>query len=87
MSAITLEKTYALLEKLAEYVMNEVPTRKEMEAKLAHLESRLDAKLVSMEARLDQIADKQDVKRLEDKVNKFIEGMDAMVGELADQRT
>ena len=73
MSKITLEKTYALLEKLAEYVMNEVPTRKEMDAKLACLERRLEEK-----------ADKQDVKRLEEKVDRIIEGMDAMAGGLAD---
>jgi hypothetical protein len=37
MSTIAPEKTHALLEKLAEYVMNDLPTRKEMDAKLARL--------------------------------------------------
>ena len=35
MPDITLEKNHALLEKLAEYVMNELPTRKEVDEKLA----------------------------------------------------
>jgi Skp family chaperone for outer membrane proteins len=68
MSAVTLEKTYALLEKLAEYIMNEVPTRKEVDAKLSHLEARMEARMDKMEARLD---------KLEQKVDKLIEGMDA----------
>jgi len=35
LSEITLEKTHALLEKLAAYVMTELPTRKELDEKLA----------------------------------------------------
>ena len=34
MTEITLEKIHALLEKLADYTMSELPTRKEMDEKL-----------------------------------------------------
>ena len=37
MSDITPEKTHALLEKLAEYVMNEVPIKREMNERFARL--------------------------------------------------
>jgi len=39
MADITIEKTHDLLEKLAEYVMNEVPTRREMNARFERLET------------------------------------------------
>ena len=39
MSDITLKENHALLEKLAEYVMNEVPTRREMNARFERVES------------------------------------------------
>jgi hypothetical protein len=81
MSAITLEKTYALLEKLTEYVMNELPTRKEMDAKLSHLEARLDARMDQMDTRMDQME-----ARMNQKFDKIIERMDVMAGELANQR-
>ena len=42
MSAITIEKTHALLERLAEYVMNEVVTWQETDGHFRRLERRLD---------------------------------------------
>ncbi|MDZ7721937.1 MAG: hypothetical protein U5R06_03680 [candidate division KSB1 bacterium] len=69
MTNITLKKTHDLLEKLADYVMNEVPTRKEMQQRYeAH-----DKRFEQIERRLEQIeqqkADKSDVQKL-------LEGMD-----------
>ena len=42
MTEITLEKTHSLLEKLADYVMNETPTKREMDARFDQVEKRLD---------------------------------------------
>ena len=39
MSDITFEKTHALLEKFAEYVMDEVPARREMNTRFERVES------------------------------------------------
>ena len=59
MSEITLEKTHALLEKLAEYVMkevprkSEVPTKEEMNARFA----QVDARFEKIEHRIDRLTD------------------------------
>ncbi|RQW02983.1 hypothetical protein EH223_11285 [candidate division KSB1 bacterium] len=42
MEEITLEKTHALLEKLAEYVMNEMVTRKEMNERFEQVDKRFE---------------------------------------------
>jgi peptidoglycan hydrolase CwlO-like protein len=101
MSTITLEKSHALLTKLAEYVMNELP---KMDAKLSKLDARMDqldarmdqldtrmdrfdTRIDHFEARLEQKADKQDLKRIEDKIDMLLEGMDAQAGQLDFLRT
>ena len=42
MAEITLEKTHALLEKLAEYVMTQVPTRQEMNERFEQIDKRIE---------------------------------------------
>ena len=42
MAKVTLEKTHTLLEKLAEHVMNELPTRREMNEKLDQKTDKVD---------------------------------------------
>ena len=51
MEKITPEKTHALLEKLAEYVMNEVPTRREMKQRFEGIDKRFDG----IDQRLDGV--------------------------------
>ena len=53
MSDITAEKTQALLEKLAEYVMNEVPTRREINARFTQLELELQETKKNVRSILD----------------------------------
>jgi hypothetical protein len=60
--------------------MNELPTHKEMDAKPTQLEFRLNA-------RLEQKADKQDLKKVEDKIDMLLEGVDAQAGQPDIQRT
>ena len=73
MSDITPEKTHALLEKLAEYVMNEVPTRREMDSRFRQVEEKLD--------KIEQgKADKHDIQRI-------LDGMDAQAKQLDIIRT
>ena len=79
MSEITPEKTHALLEKLAEYVMTELPTRKEVDKKLASMETRF---ITQMRAELENKADKADLDHLDNKVNLLLEGMDAQAKQL-----
>ena len=67
MPEITLEKTHALLEKLAEYVMNEVtrksevPTRQEMDAGFAKVDERF-AKVDERFAKVDECFAKVDTR-------------------------
>lgn len=77
MSEITLEKTHALLEKLAAYVMTELPTRKELDEKLALKTDKTD--LNRLERRVDQLDQK--VERIDRNVGLILEGMDAMAQE------
>jgi len=63
MSEITLEKTHALLEKLAEYVMNEVPTKRDDNTRFAQIDSRLDkvdSRLDKVDSRLDKVDSRLD---------------------------
>ena len=73
MPDITLEKTHALLEKLAEYVMNEVPTRREMNVRFEQVERKLE----TIE---EEKADKKDIRTI-------LNGMDAQVKQLDIIRT
>lgn len=58
MSEITLEKTHALLEKLAEYVMTQVPTRQEMNERFDQVDKRfeqIDERFEQIDERFEQI--------------------------------
>ena len=64
MSKITLEQTHALLEKLAGHVMNNVPTKQEMNARFEKNEWRFDkieSELDKQAKEIEQKADKKDV--------------------------
>jgi len=70
MPEITLEKTHALLEKLAEYVMNEVPKKSEVPTKdeiNARFE-KVDRRFAIIEHWLERLelekADKQDIETI-----------------------
>ena len=75
MPDITLETTHALLEKLANYVMTQVPTRNELQHGLNELRQEMDGFRQEMMAQLALKADKSDVQRI-------IEGMDAQAQQL-----
>ena len=76
MSDITLEKTHALLEQLAEYVTTQVATRQE----LNELRQEMDEFRQEMNERLALKADKSDVQRI-------LDGMDAQAQQLDILRT
>jgi chromosome segregation ATPase len=87
MNKITLEKTHALLEKLAEYVMTEVPTQREMDKRFDDIDKRFER----IEKQLDQLretkADKKDIIDLKRQLNVLTMGMDKLVGEVQINRT
>ena len=71
MAKIKPEDTHALVEKLVEYVTNEVPTKKEMNSKF----EQVDSKFAKVNSRFDQIenrlasleekkADKKDIQNI-----------------------
>ena len=68
MSEITVEKTHALLEKLSEYVMNEVPTKREMGSRFAQAEAK-------MNLRFEQVV--ADIQETNADVKSILNGMDA----------
>ncbi len=80
MADITLETTHALLEKLADYVMTEVPTRNELQHGLNELRQEMDGFRQEMIEQLALKADKSDVQRI-------LEGMDAQAQQLDILRT
>jgi citrate synthase len=68
MTEITIEKTHSLLEKLADYVMNEVPRKDEVPTKR------------EMDARFDQVEKRLD--RVENDVKLILDGMDTQVKDM-----
>ena len=81
MSDITPEKTHALLERLAEYVMNEVPTRKEMNAHFVQLEAELQT------TKIDIQEIKMDLRETGENIGSILNGMDAQAKQLDIIRT
>ena len=81
MADITIEKTHDLLEKLAEYVMNEVPTRREMNVRFENI----DARFVRLETELQET--RQDVQETKENVRSMLNGMDAQAKQLDIIRT
>ena len=93
MGKVTLDQTHALLEKLAEYVMTEIPAIKE---KLDQKADKADLLQKADKADLQQKADKIDLvllsdkmdslqknaERLDNKIDMILEGMDAQTQQL-----
>jgi len=77
MTDTTINKTHALLEKLAEYVMNEVPNKKELQMRLGEVRHEIEKRVRKVEEQLDQKADKNDIQMI-------LNGMDAMAKNLDD---
>jgi hypothetical protein len=75
MSEPTPKKTHELLEKLADYVMNEVPNKKELEIRLGEVRLAIEKRIQKVEEQLDQKADKKDIQII-------LNGMDGMVERL-----
>jgi len=102
MSKVTPEKTHALLEKLAEYVMTEVPTKREMEARFEGVHRRFEdvnkrfegvnKRFEGVDRRFDQMDRhfdqlESDVHETKENVKKILNGMDSQVKELEILRT
>ena len=82
MEKITLEKMHALLEKLAEYVMNEVPRKDDVPTK-----NELNEKIWQLQQAIDPKADKKDVEMLQNDLRKLLDGQDDMIKQLDIIRT
>jgi methyl-accepting chemotaxis protein len=80
MSEITPEKTHQLLEKLADYVMNEVPKKSEVASK-----EELGA--VRQELKTDSDELRQDMQNIKGSLNTLLDGMDKQVQQLDMIRT
>ena len=66
MSEITVEKTHALLEKLAEYVVNEVATKKELAQRAGKKDlEKLEKKVDTLIDGMDSQAKEHEIFRLE----------------------
>jgi hypothetical protein len=89
MPEISLEQTHALLKKLAEYVMNEVPRKSEVPTKQEMNErfTQVDVRFERMARVLADKADKKDIEIVQQKLDKILEGMDSQVGLLDIIRT
>jgi len=101
MANTTSEKTHALLEKLSEYVMRELPTRREVDGKIdklaeyvmhevpnrKELEMRLGEVRLEIEKRIQRIEEKLDQKADKKDIQMILNGMDSMVKSLDDIRT
>jgi len=85
MAEPALKKTHELLEKLAEYVMNEVPTKQEVEKRFQQIERELERKadkkdLIIVQEELSGV--KEDLSTLKENVGMILNGMDGMVKRL-----
>ena len=80
MSEITPQKTHALLEKLAEYVMNEVPRKSEVASKDELIGVRDELKTDINELQ-------EDVQNIKGKLNIILDGMDKQTQQLDRIRT
>ena len=99
MTGPTLKKTHALLEKLTEYVINEVPrrdevpTRSELEKLAAYVmnevptKREVESRFRRIEHELEQKADKKDLEIVKENVQTILNGMDSMVKNLDVIRT
>ena len=85
MSEITVEKTHALLEKLSEYVINEVPTKREMNARFEQVEAKMNFHFECVEADIHETREK--IENLDLKVNGLMDGMDSQAKQLDIIRT
>ena len=81
MAEINLEKVHNLLEKLAEYVMNEVPTNRKVDARF----EKMNARFVQMESEFRET--KEDVQETKENVRLILNGMDAQAKQLDIIRT
>jgi polyphosphate kinase 2 (PPK2 family) len=88
MREITPEKTHKLLEKLADYVMNEVPrksevpTKQEMNARFEQVDRRfeqVDRRFDQVEQRLDHV--ESVVQETKKDVKLILDGMDSQIKE------
>lgn len=100
MERITLTKTHELLEKLATYIMNEVPNRREMnehfaqverrfeqvDARLDYLQEQMNNQFQIIQFQLAQKADKRDVEDINGKFDKVFTVLDAMTGSIEEIR-
>jgi len=83
MSEITLEKTHALLEKLAEYVMNEVPTKREVDARF----NQVDERFQQVDARFNQVDERfQHVDERFQHVDERFQKVYDAIGELKEEK-
>ena len=83
MAGITLEKIHAMLERMAEHVVNEVPTKKEVDEKFQKVDEKFEKvfnEIWNLKEKMDQKADKKDIQ-------KILDGQDAMVNQLDIIRT
>ena len=87
MPEITLEKTHALLEKLAEYVMNEVPTKREVDARFNQVDERFQKVYDAIWELKEEKADKKDIEIIQQKLDKILKGMDSQIKQLDIIRT
>lgn len=83
MAKITQADTHALLEKFIEYVTTEVPTKKEINARLDKIEQELHQKADKSE--VNEI--KKDVKDNKQKINIILNGQDKQAKQLDDIKT
>ena len=101
MTKPTIEKTHELLEKLAEYVMNEVPTKREMEQRFQEVNQEMEKRFQQIDRELERKADKEDfiivkeelsdvkeeLSTVKENVRMILNGMDGMAKSLDVIRT
>ena len=97
----TLKNTHELLEKLATYVMNEVPTKREIERRFQEVNLEMEKRFQQIDRELERKADKEDLiivkenlsnvkeelSTVKENVRMILNGMDGMAKSLDDIRT
>ena len=81
MAEITSEKTHSLLEKLVNYVMNEVPNKKELEILLGEVQLEIVKRIQKVEEHLDQKASKEDIQIILNSLDAMLKNLDDILTE------
>ncbi|HDQ15607.1 MAG TPA: hypothetical protein ENN45_00935 [Bacteroidetes bacterium] len=87
MEEITLEKIHAMLERMAEHIVNEVPTKKEVDEKFQKVDEKFQRVYDAILELKEEKTDKKDFEILKNKLETLLDGQYEIIKQLDIIRT